>query len=166
MNFLYSRKAGLRVMIFGALAMAAMLALPGLLPAQTDACALVKAGDAAALLGGTPVSKSTPGGGACTWTGAVAGHKLLILTYKNTGVPGEAAYMGAHQGAQAADNAKVSDEVGLGDKAFSSTTSFGAVFVVLKRGRLLQIQYWTGGPGTSQDVAALRPVVQKAVAAF
>jgi hypothetical protein len=44
--------------------------------------------------------------------------------------------------------------------------SFGAVFVVLKKGRLLQLQYWTGSQGTSQDVAALRPVVQKAVAAF
>jgi hypothetical protein len=40
------------------------------------------------------------------------------------------------------------------------------VFVVLKRGRLLQLQYWTGGKGTSQDVAALRPIVRKAVAAF
>ena len=62
------------------------------------------------------------------------------------------AYMGAHQGAQAADNAKVIDETGIGDKAFSSTASFGAFFVVLKHGRVLQIQYWTGGLGTSQDV--------------
>jgi hypothetical protein len=161
-----SKASRLRAFLLGALALTALMLHPQPLAAQTDACALVKAADAAALLGGTPVSKSTPGGGACTWTGAVAGHKLLILTYKNTGVPGEAAYMGAHQSAQAEENAKVSDEAGLGDKAFSTTASFGAVFVVLKRGRLLQIQYWTGGLGTSQDVAALRPVVQKAVAAF
>lgn len=166
MNAHFAKAYRVRALLLGALILAVLLARPGLLPAQTDACALVKAGDAAALLGGTPASKATPGGRACTWTGAIAGHKLLILTYKNTGVPGEAAYMGAHQGAQAADNAKVSDEAGLGDKAFSSTTSFGAVFVVLKQGRLLQLQYWTGGPGTIQDVAALRPVVQKAVAAF
>ena len=34
--------------------------------------------------------------------------------------------------------------------------SFGAVFVVLKQGRLLQLQYWTGKQGTAQDVAALQ----------
>jgi hypothetical protein len=166
MNFLFSRKTGLRVLNFGALALAATLALPGLLPAQTDACSLVKAGDAAALLGGTATSKPTPEGQACTWTGGTSGRKLMILTYKNTRVPGEMAFMGAQQGAQADQEAKVSSEGGLGDKAFSATTSFGAVFVVLKQGRLLQLQYITKSRGTSQDVAALRPVVQKAVAAF
>jgi hypothetical protein len=166
MNFLISRKTGFRVLICGALAMAAALALPGLLPAQTDACALVKAGDAAALVGGTPVSKPSPQGGTCTWTGSIAGHKLNILTYKNTRVPGEMAFLGAQQGAQADHDVKVSNEGGLGDKAFSATTSFGAIFVVLKQGRLLQIQYMTGSRGTIQDVAALRPIVQKAVAAF
>ena len=74
--------------------------------------------------------------------------------------------MGARQGAQAQEGAKVSDETGIGDKAFSSQVSFGAVFMVLKQGRMLQLQYWTGGKGTSQDVAALRPLVKKAVAAF
>jgi hypothetical protein len=74
--------------------------------------------------------------------------------------------MGARMGAQREQDAKVSDEDGLGDKAFSGQVSFGVVFVVLKQGRLLQIQYWTGSQGTSQDVAALRPVVQKVVTAF
>jgi hypothetical protein len=64
------------------------------------------------------------------------------------------------------DGAKVSDETGIGDRAFSGEVSFGAIFVVLKQGRLLQLQYWTGSQGTSQDVAALRSVAQKAVAAF
>lgn len=155
-----------RAFILGALALAALMLHPGLLPAQTNACALLKAGDVAALLGGTPTSKASPQGQACTWAGANAGRKLLVLTYKNTAVPGEAAFMGAHKGAQAGENAKVSDEAGIGDQAFSAQVSFGAVFVVLKQGRLLQLQYWTGGQGTSQDVAALRPVVQKAVAAF
>jgi hypothetical protein len=136
------------------------------LPAQTDACALLKAGDVAPLLGGTPTHKASPQGQVCTWIGAEAGRKLIILTYKNRGVPGEAAFMGARKGAQAGENAKVNDESGIGDQAFSAQVSFGVVFVVLKQGRLLQVQYWTGGQGTSQDVAALRPVVQKAVAAF
>jgi hypothetical protein len=166
MNSLASETSRLRALILGTLALVVLVAGAQPLPAQTDACALVKAGDAAALLGGTPTSKATPEGRTCTWTGPVAGRKLLILTYKNAGVPGEAAFIGAHRGAQADQNAKVSDEIGLGDKAFSSQTSFGAVFVILKQGRLLQLQYWTGSQGTSQDVAALRPIVQIAVAAF
>jgi len=156
-----------RAFILGALALAIMLLQPGPLPAQTDACALLKAGDVAPLLGGTATPTATPEGGACTWIGATAGRKLIVLTYKNLGgVPGEGAFMGARMGAQADEDAKVSDETGIGDRAFSGQVSFGAVFVVLKQGRLLQLQYWTGSQGTIQDIAALRPLALKAVAAF
>ncbi len=156
----------LRAFILGVLALVILMLHPELLRAQTDACVLLKAEDVAPLLGGTPTHTGTPEGGACTWIGANAGHKLIVLAYKNRGVPGEAAFMGARKNAEAGDNTKVSDETGIGDRAFSGQVSFGAVFVVLKQGRLLQLQYWTGSQGTSEDVAALRPVVQKAVAAF
>lgn len=155
-----------RAFILGALALAGLMLHPGPLPAQTDACALLKADDVAPLVVGTPTHTATPEGGACTWIGANAGRKLIVLTYKNRGVPGEAAFMGARQGAQANEDVKVSDETGIGDRAFSGQASFGAFFIVLKQGRMLQLQYWTGSQGTSQDVAALRPVVLKAVAAF
>ena len=153
-----------RAFILGALAV--LMLHPEPLPAQTDACALLKADDVAPLLGGTPTHTATPEGQACTWIGANAERKLIVLSYKNRGVPGEAAFMGARKSAQADEDTKVSDEPGIGDRAFSGQVSFGAVFVVLKQGRLLQLQYWTGSQGTSQDVAALRPVVQRAVAAF
>ena len=81
-------------------------------------------------------------------------------------MPGEGAFNGARTGAQEMDGAKINDEAGIGDKAFSGQVSFGAIFVVLKQGRMLQLQYWTGSQGTSQDVAALRPLAQKAAAAF
>ena len=154
-----------RIFILGVLALAVGLLAPGPLPAQTNACALLKAADVAPLLGGTPTSTTTPEKMACTWTGSMAKHKLLILTYKNI-VPGNVMFMGARQGAQGQEGAKVSDEAGIGDQAFSVQESFGVVFMVLKQGRVLQLQYWTGGQGTSQDVAALRAVVKKAVAAF
>ena len=156
-----------RAVFIGVLAFAFSMILSGPLRAQTDACALLKAGDVAPLLGGTPTHPAAPqSGAACTWTGALAGHKLLVLLYNKSRVPGEAAFTGARMGAEKGENEKVSDETGIGDRAFSSQVSFGAVFVVLKQGRMLQLQYWTGSQGTSQDVAALRPVVQKAVAAF
>jgi hypothetical protein len=154
-----------RVFILGVLALAVWMLAPRPLQAKTDACALLKAADVAPLLGGTPTNTSTPEGMTCTWTGSSAKHKLILLTYKEM-VPGNVMFMGARQGAGAGGTAKVSDETGIGDKAFSVQESFGAVFMVLKQGRVLQLQYWTGGQGTSQDVAALRAVVKKAVAAF
>lgn len=166
MNLHFSEIVRPPALIFGALALAVLVLQPGLLPAQTDACALLKAEDVGPLLGGTPTHTASPGGQVCTWIGATAGHKLNVLTYKSMGVPGDAAFMGARNGAQADEDAKVNDETGIGDRAFSGQVSFGAIFVVLKQGRLLQIQYWTGSQGTSQDVAALRPLVKKAVAAF
>ena len=155
-----------RAGILGVLALGFLVLHPGPLAAQTNACALLKANDVASLLGGTPTPTASPEGQACTWIGANKERKLAVLTYKNRGVPGDAAFMGARKSAQADENAKVSDVTGIGDRAFSGQVSFGAVFVVLKQGRLLQLQYWTGSQGTTQDVAALRSVVQKAVTAF
>jgi hypothetical protein len=43
-----------RAFILGALALAVLMLHSELLPAQTDACALLKANDVASLLGGTP----------------------------------------------------------------------------------------------------------------
>jgi hypothetical protein len=155
-----------RTFILGALVLSALTLRPQMLLAQGNACALVKASDAASLLSRSPTQTPTPEGMACVWKSADKKRKLAVLTYKNRGVPPEAAYMGARKGAEAGGDAKVSDETGLGDRAFSGEVSFGAVFVVLKKGRLLQLQYWTGGQGTDKDVVALRPVVRKAVAAF
>ena len=152
---------------FAAIAiLAAALAFPRAVPAATNAASLLKAGDVAGLLGGTPTVKATPAGKTCTWTGTKPGHRLLILSAELKGVPPEAAFMGARKNAQAMEDSKISDESGLGERAFSGEVSFGAVFLILKQGRMLQLQYWTGGHGTSQDVAALRPLARKAAAAF
>lgn len=165
MNANNSTIVGQRVFFLGILTLMVWMLVPGQLAAKTDACALLKASDVAPLLGGSPTNTTTPEKMTCTWTGSNAKRKLLILTYKEM-VPGNVMFMGARQGAQSQEGAKVSDENGIGDQAFSSQVSFGAVFMVLKQGRVLQVQYWTGGQGTSQDVAALRAVVKKAVAAF
>jgi hypothetical protein len=155
-----------RIFVFAALALATLLSGPRPAPAATDACSLLKAGDMAALVGATPAQKPGPNGTTCTWSGARAGHKLIVLTYAMKGVPPEAAYMGARRQAAAGGDAKIADEAGIGERAFSGEVSFGAVFVTLKRGRVLQLQYWTGGKGTTADVAALRPLMRKAAAAF
>ena len=148
MSFHIEGPVRLRAVILGALVLVVLILYSGPLSAQTDACALLKANDVAPLLGGTPTHTAGPEGQVCTWIGANGGQKLIVLAYKNRpGVPSEAAFMGARNGAQGMDDAKVSDEIGLGDRAFSGEVSFGAIFVVLKQGRLLQLQYWNGKPG-------------------
>ena len=159
-----SRRLSIVAVLAHALAGSQLHARPA--AATTDECSLLKAGDVTALVGGTPKSKPSPQGTSCTWTGAKAGRKLLVLTYAMKSVPGEVAYMGARRQAEAGGDAKIADEAGMGERAFSGQVSFGVVFVALKHGQVLQLQYWTGGRGTSADVAALRPVMRKAVAAF
>jgi len=98
--------------------------------------------------------------------GADPQRKLAVFTYKNAGVPGEMAYMGASKGAESDTGSNVTDENDIGDKAFSGTPSFGAMFVMLKGGRVLQLQFWTGARGTAKDRDALRVIARKAAAAF
>jgi hypothetical protein len=131
---------------------------------QSDGCELLKAADLTALLGGAPIA--TPNGGGCSWTAAGSPKKLLSVKLKASGPAAASAFLGARRAAARGGKGTVTDEVGIGDKAFSSLESFGVVMVMLKQGRLLQLQYWTGAAGTAQDLAALRPVAKKASAAF
>jgi hypothetical protein len=165
MNVQTAKNAWFQALIISIFALS--LVILRVLPLEAaDAGSLLKPEHVAPLLGGTPKYTLTPKGQTCTWTGAIPNRKLILLTYKDTRVPVEFAYMGAHKNAQEKGNNKFSDESGIGDKAFSVQESFGTVFMVLKNGRMLQFQYWTGGEGTLQDVADLKPIVKKAVSAF
>ena len=132
-------------------------------PAHADVCGLVKAADVAALLGGTPTP--SPQGNSCVWGVAASRRTLGVLTPSNS-VPGEMRFAAVRKGTERDAASKFADENGLGDKAFSSTPSFGAVFVMLKGGRVLQLQYLSGAPGTPKDRDALRVVARKAIASF
>jgi len=130
----------------------------------SDACALLKASDLTGLLGGKVTAKNNAG--SCAWTASGSKKKLIAVQYKKSGgVPVEMVYMGARQNAP--QTGKVTDESGLGDKAFSVVDKAGMVVLMLmKNGRLLQFQYRTGAIPTVKDVDALRPVAKKAIAAF
>ncbi len=135
------------------------------LAAQVDACGLVKASDVAVLLGGAATPTPAPKGTTCAWKTTDPKRRLAVLTYSNR-APGEIIFGGARKGAEADAESKIADESGIGDKAFSITPSFGAVFVMMKSGRVLQLQFVTGSRGTATDRSALRVVARKAVAAF
>jgi hypothetical protein len=132
------------------------------LEAKSDSCALFKPGDLTTLLGGTPVAK--PNATSCSWTAAGSKSKLIAIKYANTGMAAEMAFAGARK--NAAKGGTVTDEAGLGDKAFARMESFGVSLVIIKQGRLLQLQYGAGVTGTAKDLDALLPVAKKAIAAF
>lgn len=126
--------------------------------AQAKGCDLLKPADLTPLLGATITPKAA--GASCSWNGG--GKKVLALVYKTAG---GMMYDHARE-ASAKENKSTADQSGIGDKAFTSIESFGAVIVMLKQGRVLQLQYHTGGAATQEDVEALKALAKKAVAAF
>ena len=60
------------------------------------------------------------------------------------------------------------DEPTLGDHAVSAVTPYGAEFMVLKKDRILFVQYMQqyGVKGTAEMVAKAKPAIKKAVDAF
>ena len=156
-------------LLVGSLVLGQLLFSAQPLRAQANACALLKPADLTTLLGGTPIAKPT--GSGCGWTAPGRSKKLIaaIITVKLPGVTTEMAYQGARE--EAGKEFAVTDEPGMGEKAFSSLQSFGVVMFILKRGRMLQLQYWTDTKGmdtqgTAKDLAVLRPVAKKAIAAL
>ena len=150
--------------LVGSLVLGTLLCSAAPLRAQADSCTLLKSFDLSMLLGGPTTAKSNAG--ACSWTAAGSPKKLLAAAMTGTGPHAEMAYTGARQAAGKEGEVTVTDVPGVGDKAFAVQTSFGVAMYMLKGGRLLQLQYWTGGTGTAKDVAALVPVAKKAIAAF
>ncbi|MEO8452219.1 MAG: hypothetical protein ABI647_20680 [Gemmatimonadota bacterium] len=146
----------------GIVGLALFVAQP--LQAQSDGCGLLKPAEVTPLLGASPVGK--PVGSGCSWTAAGSTKKLIVIKPRTGGPAAETAFAGARNNAAREGTAKVTDEPGIGDKAFTSLTSFGVAAMMLKGGRLLQLQYWTGADGTAKDRDALRPVAKAAIAAF
>jgi hypothetical protein len=153
-----------RPALLGALALGALLATASPARAESLNCALLKPEDVAGLLGGQVVEKQA--GGACTWTATAGKKKVVASSMQATGAPAENAYAGARKNASHEGKGKVIDEKGMGDKAFTVRTDYGVALVAIKKGRLLQLQYWAEAPGTPQDVEALRPVARKVLTAF
>lgn len=151
------------VALTSTLALTAALAVAPALGAQASTCTLLKDADVVPLLGPTPTRTELTGN--CTWKSADGKRKIYILKYKFSGPPAKAAFP-RMKTAAASGGAKVISESGAGDDAFSSLTSFGVAYVVIKGGRLLQVQYWPGQKGTAADAAAMRPLAKKAAAAY
>jgi hypothetical protein len=58
----------------------------------------------------------------------------------------------------------VTEEQGIGLRAFTVRSPVGVALVTLQGGQLLNLMFNTGKPGTAQDAAALKQVAKKALA--
>jgi hypothetical protein len=136
--------------------------------AQTSICNLLAPTDVAALLGTAQAGKPGASGATCVWgdMGAVGGKTGLMIQAPALDASAEAAFKANRDRAFKNTPAQTQDEPGIGDQAFSQLTSYGAQINVLKKGRVLQLQYSTSKRGTDTDRAALRGVAKKAVAPF
>ena len=156
---------------FGAMLMLSPLSVHAGSPdkAKSDPCALLKPADLTKLFGGTPIAKSNQKG--CSWTASGSTRQLNAEITEP-----DAAEMSFVTGRMFAMEAAksggltVTDEAGLGDKAFATQDFSGVVLGIIKHGRLLNLQYYPNGPftkgTTAKDLEALRPVAKKAIEAF
>ena len=151
------------VLLLGGIVVGLMLFSAQPLLAASEGCGLLKPADLNALLGGTPIAK--PNGGACNWTVPGTSRKLIAAKLKATGKTAKMEFAAARKGAAKVGRI-VTDVAGLGDKAFASLEPYGVALMMLKKDRVLQLQYWTGAAGTAKDLDALRPIAKKAIAAF
>ena len=137
--------------------------------AQADECALITPADAAPILGGEKKAHTLGPGVGCTWGGAGSGgvnnHSVMILTPQETASPAGKRFASDERNALAHPE-KARLEHGLGDKAYSQLASYGVKIVILKGGRILQLQFVTGKPGTAEQLVLLREVAKKAAARF
>jgi hypothetical protein len=141
-----------------------LLAIASAARAESLNCTLLRPEDVTGLLGGPVVEKQA--GGACTWATNVSKKKVIASTMQATGAPAETAFAGARKNATREGKGKVVDEKGMGDRAFTVQTEYGVALVAIKKGKLLQLQFWSEAPGTPQDVEALRPVARKVLTAL
>ncbi len=153
--------SSLRLLLVGHLL---LLALPRAALAEAHACTLLQPADVTPLFARPVVGKAN--GGACAWSVEGSPRKLIIARMKGTGASAEMAYAGARKNVGMDPTAKVTDEQGIGDKAFSVQTSYGVSLIASKGGRLLNMMFMANAPGTEKDVAAMRQVARKAVAAL
>jgi len=134
----------------------------GALLAQSPACTAIDSKDVAPIVGTATMKANGTG---CSWR-ADANHFVVVLdnTPKSKAMPVEAMF-GAAKNA-ASQSGTVTDEKGLGDRAFLSIASSGlAVLQMMKGDHLLQVQLSDGTAHPSAaNLALMRAIAAKAIA--
>lgn len=134
-----------------------------------DACSLLAQSEAAVVVG-QPVTQVIPAGperddesggqlSHCTYRAANAALVVSVVEFPSGAEAREQLTKNLVQERVEGDNAKVSEEPGLGDKAFYGATAKGATFVFLYKNKVIGVG--VGGPGTGQR-AGLKELLRTA----
>jgi hypothetical protein len=139
-----------------------LLSAPRAAWAEVQACTLLQPADLIPLLGKPVAGKAS--GAACSWN--AGGKKLVVSSMALPGGVAPGAYADSRK--QLADDPeyKVTDEKGIGEQAFLVRSSGLVGLTARKDSRLLKVMFMTGTPESDKDVAALRQVARKVVAAY
>ena len=133
------------------------------LHAQSAACAAITASDVAPIVG---TASMKPNAAGCSWN-RDKDHYVMILenTPRVQGMPVDAIFTAARNAASRSGT--VTDESGLGEKAFLSISSSGVTALQMsKKGRLLQVQLLDGAASSGANLKLIRAIAAKAIAAF
>ncbi len=128
----------------------ALLIASSAVPAfAADPCSLLSRADAALVLGTAPV-QITPAGpepdedspgrlSYCTYRAAASALIVSVVEFTSADEARKQLTRNLVQGRMEADDAKVVDEVGVGEKSFYGESGKGAMFVFLKKNKVLGI---------------------------
>ena len=140
--------------------------------AASDPCGLVGRNDVAAVLGG-PVLAATPAGPMrdaatggrltmCTYDSAAASIVVSVTAFESAALAAKAATREYALGRLEGSGASVSEEGGIGDRAFFGTSSAGARWVALRGTSVVEVAIRSAG---SKNPASLKGRLRGLVAA-
>jgi hypothetical protein len=135
-----------------------------------DACSLLSQSDAAAILG-QPIAQVTPAGPRrdedssgqltyCTYRGASSALIVSVVEFTSGAEARKQLTSNLVRERMDAEDAKVSEEPGLGEKSYYGTSARGSMFVFLKKNRVVGVG--VGGEKQNKSVTkdSLRSVAQ------
>jgi hypothetical protein len=133
---------------------------PGL-RAQGNFCAEISIGDVVPIVGSAPMKPVSNG---CSRN---AGSDHFVKIAENTSQASDVVSVLGLSRTATVKNHTVTEESGLGDKAFLSRSKNGvAALHIMKNRRLLQVQVWDGSQPSSATLSLLHAVAAQAIAVF
>ena len=143
-------------------ALQALLALASTVASAADPCALLSKSDAAALLG-QPVVAAVPAGPQrdedsggqltyCTYRGASLAVVVSVVEFTSEAEARKQLSVNLVRERLDAENAKVTEEQGFGDRAFFGASADGAMYAFLKKNKVVGVA--VGGTKASASAAS------------
>lgn len=140
----------------------ALLALHAAAASGADTCALLPPADAAALLE-QPAAQGMPAGPQrdedtggqltyCTYRGAAAALVVSVVEFSSAAEARKQLTNALVRDGADADNAKVTEEAGVGDKAYYGVSAKGATYVFLKSNKVVAIGIGGRTPSSKESL--------------